>query len=241
MRYLDWTYPDLASNLALDEALLVRADESGSGPILRFWELDHEAVVLGASCKLLENLQIERCVADGVSVGRRSSGGGTVLIGPGALNFTVVLPVDFDPALKAVDTAQAFVLGRVAEELAKSVEGVVLRGSGDLTRGGRKFSGSAQRRLRQSVMIHATILRDFPLDRIGELLRMPPRQPAYREGRPHSDFLTNLGIGNAELKTAIRRAWASDDPIAPGIAIPEGLVGELCLEKFSNPTWINRL
>ena len=48
MRLLDLTLPIAAENLALDEALLLAAEESGAGEVLRLWELPSLAVVLGA-------------------------------------------------------------------------------------------------------------------------------------------------------------------------------------------------
>jgi len=48
MRFLDLTLPDAAANLALDEALLIAAEESGEQEVLRFWELPFPVVVVGA-------------------------------------------------------------------------------------------------------------------------------------------------------------------------------------------------
>ena len=67
-------------------------------------------------------------------------------------------------------------------------------GSGDLTLGRRKFSGSAQRRLREHILVHASLLYDFALDRIGRYTLMPPRRPDYRGGRSHEEFVTNLPL-----------------------------------------------
>ncbi len=106
MSLLDLTLDTVEANLALDEALLVEADEGRAGAILRFWELPRFAVVLGASRRAAADVRIAACEEDGVPVVRRSSGGGTVVIGPGALNVTVVLPNTAAPGLFAVDVAQ---------------------------------------------------------------------------------------------------------------------------------------
>ena len=172
-------------------------------PVLRVWELDHLAVVLGASCRLREDVRVEACQADGVAIARRSSGGGTVVIGPGALNIAVVLPIDAAPELKAVDDAQRFVLERTARAIRLEGPAVELLGSGDLTVGRRKFSGSAQRRLRHHVLIHASLLYDFPIDRIDRYTRVPSRKPDYREGRPHAEFVMNLPLPRERLLAAL--------------------------------------
>src|SRR3954452_17786953 len=83
MRFLDLTLPGAAENLALDEALLLEAEAGRSGEVLRVWEWPRPAVVLGSGCKLAEDVWEEACAADGVPVLRRSTGGGTVLLGAG--------------------------------------------------------------------------------------------------------------------------------------------------------------
>src|SRR5262249_41890306 len=106
---VDFTLPSVAENLALDEAMLIEADSGHGEPVLRFWEPQNYAVVLGASCRLLDDVILEACIADGVTVTRRSSGGGSVLAGPGMLGVTAILPESAAPGLTAVDVAQRYV------------------------------------------------------------------------------------------------------------------------------------
>src|SRR5437667_5341974 len=90
MRFLDLTLPTAAENLALDEALLLEAEAGRGGEVLRLWEWSRYAVVLGAGCRLAE-VDEAACAADAVPILRRASGGGTVLLGPGCLCYTLVL------------------------------------------------------------------------------------------------------------------------------------------------------
>jgi lipoate---protein ligase len=239
--YLDATLPSAAENVALDEALLVEAEEHGGPSILRVWELDHLAVVFGASCRLKENVRVEACKADGVEIARRSSGGGTVVIGPGALNFAVILPIDASPELKGVETAQRFVLGRTLDAIRLAGPPAEMFGSGDLTLGLRKFSGSAQRRLRRYVLVHATILHDFPIDRIDRYTLMPPRRPSYREDRPHGEFVTNLPLSRARVLEALKDAWLPVDVSVSPAHVPKATLQRLIETKFSEIGWIERL
>lgn len=240
---LDRTLPGVAANLALDEALLIEADRRGdAGPgILRSWELPGLAVVMGASCRMAEAVDLDACLLDGVPVSRRASGGGTVLIGPGALNVSVILPIASAPGIAAVDEVQRWVLGRVAERLRALGPPVEVLGSGDLTLSGRKCSGSAQRRLRRCFLVHASILYDLPASRISRYLGVPPRrQPEYRAGRDHSSFVTNLPLPKGEILRAFRDAW-----IPPGVGaeeppVPEALVAELVGTKYGDPAWTGR-
>lgn len=241
MRYLDATLPGLAANLALDEALLQEVEDDGLGPVLRVWELPELAVVLGASGRIGEDVDVDACRRDGVTIGRRSSGGGTVVVGPGAINLAVVLPVDFAPELAGVESAQNFVLERIGAALKRLGPAVELLGSGDLTIRRKKFCGSAQRRLRRSVLVHTTVCDRLRLDAISLYTHAPRRQPAYREGRSHRDFVSNLGLGRTAVVQAFRTAWLPPDAEPEPAVIPEGRVQMLVESKFADPRWIDRL
>jgi lipoate-protein ligase A len=241
LRFLDLTYSEIEANLALDEALLAWAEAGETGPLLRLWEAPGLAVVLGASSRIREDVEVELCRAEGVPIARRSSGGGTVVIGPGALNVTVVLGADDRPGLHAVDSAQAYVLGCIATSIRRHVPAVEVMGLGDLTLGNRKFGGSAQRRMRRWFLVHASLLYDFPIDRVARYTRIPRRAPAYREGRPHAAFLTNIPLSRPTLVESIRSTW----PLAEGqiakVPVPEDLVRQLIRNKFGDPAWTERL
>ena len=242
MLCFDHTFAGVAQNLACDEALLIQAEEANGPPVLRFWEIDHPAVILGASCRLAQNVRLEAVRSVGIPIARRSSGGGTVVIGPGALNVTVVLPIRTEPvAFRSVDTAQQFVLEQVATALRPLGPDVVMLGSGDLTWRGRKFAGSAQRRLRNNLMIHTSLLYDFELSQIDHFLAMPPRQPSYRENRSHADFVTNLALDRALIVKEIARIWGAEVgclPDDPGLL---DLIDDLARRKFGDNGWIERL
>ncbi len=248
MRFLDCTLDGIESNLALDEALLQEVEDEGLGPILRLWELPELAVVLGALSRAHEDVHLDACRADGVSIARRSSGGGTVVIGPGALNATVVLPLNSAPELAAVDVAQRSTLECIARALRSRQCPVHVLGSGDLTVSDRKIAGSAQRRLRRSFLIHTTILYQFALNRIPRYTSLPDRQPAYRRGRPHEHFVTNLDISRETLVRVCSRGLAISKrfdsarygPGAPRprtgkIQIPRSLVDLSALTSITTP------
>lgn len=240
-RLLDRTLPSVEENLALDEALLIDAETRGLPPILRLWETPRFAVVLGASGRIAEDVHLSACRADEVVIARRASGGGTVVIGPGALNAAVVLPLDAAPGLAAVERAQAFALERFATALSAAGPAVTVQGSGDLTLGPLKFAGSAQRRLKRHFLVHVSILYDFPLDRITRYTAQPRRQPAYREGRPHGRFVTNLSLPRDLVEAAARAAWIAPGTEAAPAQVPDALVAELVATKYGDPRWTHRL
>src|SRR5262249_42081874 len=148
---------------------------------------------------------------DSVPILRRSSGGGTVLLGEGCLLYSLVLSQDSSPALTAVRSSYGYILERVSGGLDGIVPGVARGGISDLATGGRKFSGNAQQRKRRYLLHHGTLLYDFDLPLFGRYLRMPARQPEYRAGRGHTEFVMNLPCSVEELRCRLRAAWEAEE------------------------------
>jgi lipoate-protein ligase A len=236
---VETTAPDITSNLAIDEALLDYCEAVGPARAIRFWELPTYAVVLGASCRVDDDVDVGYCHTQGIALARRSSGGGTVLIGPGALNVAVVLPVDEAPGLGAVDVAQRYVMQKLAVALHALVSAIDIQGSGDLTLGRRKCAGSAQRRLRKHFMVHASVLCGLDLARVERCLRIPKRQPTYREGRSHVAFLANLPTTTAAVIDALKAAWGIAGML-PSTGMDVADIQHRVETKFSRPEWTMR-
>jgi lipoate-protein ligase A len=237
MRYLDRTLPTAAENLALDEAVLLEADAGRGAALLRVWHPESSAVVLGAGCSFALDVNEDTCRADGVPVLRRSSGGGTVLLGHGCLCFSLVLRYAYDPALAEIGSSYAFILTRLRDCLLPLQPGIDRAGTSDLAAAGRKFSGNAQQRKRTNLLHHGTLLFDFDLARIGRYLRTPERQPEYRAGREHINFVTNLPATQEELRRRLRLAWGAEIEQQNW---PEEEVRRLVEEKYSRSEWTRR-
>ncbi len=126
------------------------------------------------------------------------SGGGTVVQGPGCLNYSLILKNG--ARLKNIEDTFKYVLER-HRSVVEKVCGMTARleGISDLTFDGLKFSGNAQYRKARFVLVHGTFLVDFDLSMIETLLPVPAKQPAYRRSRSHLEFVTNLHV---DLKPA---------------------------------------
>ena len=237
MQFLDLTLRTLAENLALDEALLLEADAGRGSEVLRLWEWREYAVVLGAGCRTADEVDEDACLADGVPIARRASGGGTVLLGPGCLCYSLVLSYERSPALREVRPSFAWILERICEALLDIEPSIERAGTSDLAIRGRKFSGNAQQRKRAYLLHHGTILYDFDIERIGRYVRMPARQPEYRSGREHPAFLMNLPASAQEIDASLRRAWQAS-PV--NLMYAQEQSRELARTKYANRDWIHR-
>ncbi len=235
LRFLDLTLNTAAQNLALDEALLLQAEEGAGGEILRLWEWPAPAVVLGSGCRLAEEVDERACEADGVPILRRSSGGGTVLLGRGCLLYSFIFRCDRAAEMAQIRSSYCYILRRMCR--AVGVAGAEPAGISDMAVAGRKFSGNAQQRKRDHLLHHGSLLYDCNLATMGRYLRLPPRQPEYRGARPHEEFLLNLPRSAEDLKQRLRQEWQATEECPEW---PEALVHELVAQKYDSPQWIRR-
>ena len=108
MKLLELTLPSPQENLACDEALLEACEQSTAHEVLRFWEPREHFVVLGYSSRISSDVKLSACNRLGLPLFRRDSGGGTVLQGPGCLNFSLVLRMARHPRLASISGTTSF-------------------------------------------------------------------------------------------------------------------------------------
>jgi lipoate-protein ligase A len=235
MHFLDLTLPTLAENLALDEALLEQAEaESPTAEMLRVWESPQTAVILGRASRREVEANVAACEDEKVSILRRTSGGCAVVIGPGCLMYSAVLSYELHPQLRILDQTHLFVLQRLQRALSTLLDGVAFHGTCDLTWRGRKFSGNSLRCKRTHLLYHGTILYDFPLPSIGRYLGQPPREPEYRAGRSHEEFVTNVPVDPRRLKQELPRAFDATLQLADW---PRERMSQLVASRYAVHEW----
>jgi lipoate-protein ligase A len=246
MQILDLTFPTPAENLACDEALLDWREENGGEDILRFWESPETFAVVGYANKIAAEVNVAACEAKGVPIFRRCSGGGTVLQGAGCLNYALILRIAEKSPLANISTANKFIMecNRAAIqslfpafEIQPSVynfSAISVRGHTDLTIGDSKFSGNSQRRRKSFLLFHGTFLLEFNLAPVEHFLRMPSKQPDYRNSRNHMAFLMNLALPAADIKNAMQKFWKTDSVLENP---PLEKISSLAREKYSTREW----
>jgi lipoate-protein ligase A len=153
------------------------------------------------------------------------------------LLFSLILRFDRDPALTDLHASYRFILGRMAARLESYATGIGFQGLSDLTLGERKFSGNSQQRKRTHLLHHGTLLYAFDVAPVSRYLKLPPRQPEYRRGRTHEDFVANVPIAVETLEAAMCDAWQADEPMP---SWPEAAMKALVEEKYATDAWVCR-
>ncbi len=220
--------------LALDEVLLERCEASrGTQQWVRTWEAARPTVVVGRAAQLRDEVDQAACRRDGIEVLRRCTGGGAVVLGPGCLVYSVVLSVVEHPFFRDLSAAHGWILQRVSAALGASGAPVAHGGTSDLVQGDRKVSGNAMKLKRYALLYHGTVLYDAPLTSYQRWLHHPPREPEYRRGRAHADFVANLRLDRQRFTRELSRVFAVDSE-RPW---PREEVEQLVADKYGRASW----
>lgn len=209
--------PDRDSDLGIepyaeDEDLLERVMASGRPEVRVTPWRGPVTVVLGRGSRASVECHLAACRSEGVPVLRRRGGGCAVVLDPGNVIVSAVLPVR-----GLLDVGAAF--GRFTSWVLDGIARVglpqaVRRDRCDLCVGDRKIGGAALYLGRGVAYYSTTILHAPRVDLQTAYLQHPPREPAYRRGRSHAEFVSGMESlvgGTAEL-LATRLATALPAP-----------------------------
>jgi lipoate---protein ligase len=156
----------------------------------RTWIPDKSYIVLGQSNKAENSIHIEAVQQDQIGIIKRPSGGEAVIITPKTLIISAFLI-----SQKMENPSKYFLLFnkriiRALESL--NVENLKYRGISDIAIGEKKILGSSIYRKTKKVLYHAVLNICEESSLMERYLKHPAKEPDYRKGRKHSDFVSSL-------------------------------------------------
>jgi len=162
-----------AEGLAIDDTLPHSVAHHGSLPILHLYTFV-PSVIVGKYQGIEAALKLERCRARGIEYSRRSTGGGTVIMGPDIVALGLGIQVDH-PGLKSgvggVFESLSRVLARALGDLGIQA---YFQPKNDLEVGGRKIAGlSAATEEGRSLLFHTSLLVDFDVELMTDIMNTP--------------------------------------------------------------------
>ncbi|HPE22392.1 MAG TPA: hypothetical protein PLT88_05150 [Bacteroidales bacterium] len=170
----------------LPDAFLFREGATG----ILVWQPQETIIVLGQSNSIETSLRTEAVEADGVRVTKRPSGGETVILTPLTVAFTVARNF---PVMIRFGDFFSMVNSVVIEGLAEmGVSRLGSKGISDITLGNRKILGSSMRKAGNKLVYHAVLNMAENPALFSKYLSHPRREPDYRAGRSHHEFVTSL-------------------------------------------------
>ena len=150
----------------------------------------HPAIVAGNGSLLSREIRLEKINADHIPVYRRQGGGCAVFLDKGSLIVSTAFPARGFSGIR-------WLFARCTRWLIKGlnrtgINGIYPDGISDLVVDNHKIGGSCLKRSKDFAYFSASILISTDLDRMGDYLEYPPREPEYRKSRVHHDFVRNL-------------------------------------------------
>lgn len=179
-----------------DEDLITATQQDQQGRV-RVYAAEDVVVVLGRGSKADVEVDQDACLADGVPVLRRRGGGCAVVIDPGNVIVSATLPIGgFRDSRLYLDALSAWLIAGLAKVGVSSVE---QDGICDLVVGDRKVGGACLYRGRDVMFYTVSLLVEPSIELMARYLCHPPREPDYRGGRTHADFVGHLDdVGSAD-------------------------------------------
>ena len=161
-----------AVNVALDEVLTDRVASGQRSPTLRFWRWTEQAVIIGRTQSVLNEVDVAAAAAMGVQVVRRMTGGGAMFLQPhGAITYSLYLPQAAVAGLsirQSYEVCEAWVI-RGLRQLGVDAHHVPIN---DIACSEGKIGGAAQARRKGVVLHHTTIAYDMDPGEMARVLRI---------------------------------------------------------------------
>ena len=174
------------SEYDLPDAFLFREGTVG----FLVWQPEETVIVLGQSNSIESALYSDAVAKDALRVTKRPSGGETVILTPSTVAFTIAKKFPVMIPFKEYFSLVNSVVVAGLEELGVSRLGA--KGISDITIGNRKILGSSMRKVNDKLVYHAVLNLGEDPAIFGRYLRHPGREPEYRAGRSHSEFVTSM-------------------------------------------------
>lgn len=237
-----------AEGLALDDTLPLSVEHHHSPPVLHLYTFVPSAIV-GKYQDIRAALKLDRCRDRGIEYNRRSTGGGTVIMGPEILALGLGINVDYPGIGHGVD-ALFETLSRV---LIKALDPMGIRAlfrpKNDLEVMGKKIAGlSAAAESGKSLLFHTSLLVNFDIPLMLDIMNTPLIKLHDKGYNCFSQRMTTVNreagrhIPVKDVMDAVQHSFAEEFNIRFIEHTPDSWeqdsVNRLIKERYTNPEWI---
>ena len=154
------------------------------------WIPDKVYIVLGASNNINDALNMDNVIRDNIPVLKRPSGGQTVILTPNNIIVAAVFVNKSSLHPKDVFQQMNKLIISTIEDI--GIHNLSMMGISDIAISGKKILGSSIYRSKEALLYHAVLNLGEPSTTFEKYLKHPSKEPDYRQGRSHSEFVTSL-------------------------------------------------
>lgn len=237
-----------AQGLALDDTLPRSVDRHGSPPILHLYTFRPSAIV-GKYQDIEAALKLDRCKERGIEYNRRSTGGGTVIMGPQVIALGLGIPVDHPGLQRGFGGGFVSVSRVLCRALACFGIQARFQPKNDLEVAGKKIAGlSAAAETGRSLLFHTSLLVDFDIPLMLDIMNTPLVKIRDKGYSCFSQRLTTIRhetgkpIEVVQVMEAVRAAFEEEFGIGfiedPPDAWERHTAERLMAERYTRHYWI---
>ena len=237
-----------ALGLSIDDTLPLSLSQHGSPPILHLYIFKPSAIV-GKYQDINAALRLDRCRHREIEYNRRSTGGGTVIMGPKVVALGLGITLDH-PGLKGgingIFESLSTVLMEALQDLGIKAG---FRPKNDLEVHGRKIAGlSASLETEKAILFHASLLVDFDIPLMLDIMHQPPLKLSDKGYSCFSQRITTIreqlgcDIDMDTVVAAIENAFIQKFDVSFEVDEPDTwekkTIREFTTTRYTNPDWI---
>ena len=157
---------------------------------LMIWQPEYPVIVIGQSNSPEKYVLMEKALSKKIPVIKRPTGGETVVLTPKMIIISLVLKSDKLP--KSSDFFVSINNILIPILINSGLKDVYYRGISDLAVNDKKIMGSSIYRKPGMLFYHSVLNYGESPQYIASFLKHPVREPDYRKGRSHSEFVTTM-------------------------------------------------
>lgn len=237
-----------ALGLSIDDTLPLSLSQHGSPPILHLYKFKPSAIV-GKYQDIEAALRLDRCRRRGIEYNRRSTGGGTVIMGPKVVALGLGINIDHPGLGKGIERvfeSLSVVLIRALRDLGIKAG---FRPKNDLEVDGKKLAGlSATLETEKAILFHASLLVDFDIPLMLDIMNQPPLKLYDKGYSCFSQRITTIkeqlghDIDMEPVIGAIEKAFSQQFDVSFEKDEPdrweEKSIKDFVNTRYTNPDWI---
>ena len=237
--------------LAADEVVALRCGSGSSPPTLRLYTYRSHAALVGRFQNIANELHLDYCAAEGISVNCRPTGGGAIIMGDQQLGIALCIPGGAGARYGNARALMAqFSAGILTGLKMFGVEGLFAR-KNDLEVHGRKIAGLGMHRTSTGgLLFHGSLLVDLDVAFMLRVLNTPFEKISDKQVRTVEGRITTLAaeasgpVDMPQVREAVARGFSEETGtrLEPGLFSADELVEIEALQesKYQRNEWIHQ-
>jgi lipoate-protein ligase A len=174
------------------------------------WQPNGTYIVLGRANSIESSVIEENALLDNIKIFKRPSGGESVVLSPNMLIFSSKFKKERDK--RPGDYFAAINSALIKEFTSLGINGLYSKGISDISIHNKKIMGSSMYLNGSTLFYHAVLNVCEDVNLLSRYLKHPNREPDYRIGRSHTEFVTSIHkegyfLDILNIKEAVKQAF----------------------------------